>query len=60
VLKAINVHLNKERKKDGLPAVEPCEALDLIGVPALEGSIIAIRLSRLEMDADECISAYRN
>ena len=31
VLKSIMTRLNLERKKNGLPAVKPCEVFDLIG-----------------------------
>ncbi|RYP59758.1 hypothetical protein DL770_010141 [Monosporascus sp. CRB-9-2] len=44
ILRGIMTRLNDERKISGLPAVKPCELFDLIG--------------RLEMDVDECISAY--
>ncbi|OQE24908.1 hypothetical protein PENFLA_c009G08160 [Penicillium flavigenum] len=39
-------------------AVNPCEIFDLIGGTST-GGLIAIMLGRLEMDGEQCISAYR-
>lgn len=57
ILKSVMTLLNHERQKKGLPSVKPCEIFDLIGGTST-GGLIAIMLGRLEMDVDECISAY--
>ncbi|OBT93612.2 hypothetical protein VE01_08085 [Pseudogymnoascus verrucosus] len=60
ILKSIMDRLNHERKKTAnLPPVKPCELFDLIGGTST-GGLIAIMLGRLEMDVDECITAYSN
>ncbi|KIM98305.1 hypothetical protein OIDMADRAFT_202122, partial [Oidiodendron maius Zn] len=57
ILKSIMNRLNHERKAAALPPVKPCEIFDLIG-GTNTGGLIAIMLGRLEMDVDECITAY--
>jgi len=57
ILKNIMARLNRERRTTNLPPVKPCEIFDLIGGTST-GGLIAIMLGRLEMDVDECISAY--
>ncbi|KAF4167438.1 hypothetical protein CNMCM6936_005054 [Aspergillus lentulus] len=57
ILKTIMDRLNRERCDAKLPSVKPCEVFDLIGGTST-GGLIAIMLGRLEMDVDECISAY--
>ncbi|KAH8745706.1 kinase subdomain-containing protein, partial [Hyaloscypha sp. PMI_1271] len=58
ILKIIMDRLNDERKKTAnLPPVKPYEVFDLIGGTST-GGLIAIMLGRLEMDVDECITAY--
>ncbi|KAF2186325.1 hypothetical protein K469DRAFT_726351 [Zopfia rhizophila CBS 207.26] len=48
----------RTRQAANLASVKPCEIFDLIGGTSTRGMPIAIMLSRLEMDVDECISAY--
>ncbi|KAJ6437506.1 reverse transcriptase [Purpureocillium lavendulum] len=57
ILRGVMKLLNHERKEKGLPLVKPCEIFDLIGGTST-GGLIAIMLGRLEMDVDECITAY--
>ncbi|KAF4633228.1 hypothetical protein G7Y89_g4890 [Cudoniella acicularis] len=57
ILKGLMTRLNNERKADNLLPVKPCEVFDIIGGTST-GGLIAIMLGRLEMDVDECISAY--
>ncbi|OAP55793.1 hypothetical protein AYL99_09945 [Fonsecaea erecta] len=57
ILKSLMGQLNHERQKAGAPALKPCELFDLIGGTST-GGLIAIMLGRLEMDVDECITAY--
>ncbi|KAK5354371.1 hypothetical protein LTS03_011888, partial [Exophiala xenobiotica] len=57
ILKALMTRLNHGRKENGAPPLKPCELFDLIGGTST-GGLIAIMLGRLEMDVDECISAY--
>ncbi|KGO50821.1 Acyl transferase/acyl hydrolase/lysophospholipase [Penicillium expansum] len=57
ILKNIMAGVNRQRQKSSLPAVKPCEIFDLIGGTST-GGLIAIMLGRLEMDVDECITAY--
>ncbi|KAF2477222.1 FabD/lysophospholipase-like protein [Lindgomyces ingoldianus] len=57
VLKSVMDRLNHERNTAGLPPAKPCEVFDLIGGTST-GGLIAIMLGRLEMDVDECITAY--
>ncbi|KJZ69480.1 hypothetical protein HIM_11122 [Hirsutella minnesotensis 3608] len=57
ILKSVMTLLNHERKEIGLPSVKPCDIFDLIGGTST-GGLIAVMLGRLEMDVDECISAY--
>ncbi|KAK4867695.1 hypothetical protein LT330_001205 [Penicillium expansum] len=57
ILKNIMAGVNRRRQKSSLPAVKPCEIFDLIGGTST-GGLIAIMLGRLEMDVDECITAY--
>ncbi|KAF4222147.1 hypothetical protein CNMCM5878_006742 [Aspergillus fumigatiaffinis] len=57
ILKTIMDRLNRERCDAKLPSVKPCQVFDLIGGTST-GGLIAIMLGRLEMDVDECISAY--
>ncbi|KAI9688258.1 MAG: hypothetical protein M1822_001764 [Bathelium mastoideum] len=57
ILRGLMSRLNKRRQNVGLPAVKPCELFDLIGGTST-GGLIAIMLGRLEMDLDECITAY--
>jgi Patatin-like phospholipase len=72
ILKGIMAQLNQARQAANLPSVKPCEVFDLIGgtstggyvehsfpaVPSNMSRLVAIMLGRLEMDVDECISAY--
>src|SRR4029077_17082567 len=72
ILKGIMAQLNQARQATNLPSVKPCEVFDLIGgtstggyvdhsfpaVPSNMSRLVAIMLGRLEMDVDECISAY--
>jgi Patatin-like phospholipase len=71
-LKELMTQLNQARQAADLPSVKPCEVFDLIGgtstggyaeysfpaVPSNMSRLIAIMLGPLEMDVDECISAY--
>ncbi|KAG0650465.1 Kinesin light chain [Hyphodiscus hymeniophilus] len=57
IIKALMSTINEERKQDGQPSVKPCQLFDLIGGTST-GGIIAIMLGRLEMDIDDCITAY--
>ncbi|OQV11228.1 hypothetical protein CLAIMM_15091, partial [Cladophialophora immunda] len=57
ILKSLMTQLNHERQKSGASALKPCELFDLIGGTST-GGLIAIMLGRLEMDVDECITAY--
>ncbi|KAF2176554.1 kinase subdomain-containing protein [Zopfia rhizophila CBS 207.26] len=57
ILKGIMDRLNHERKP--LPPVKPCGVFDLIGGTST-GGLVAIMLGRLEMDVDECITAYKD
>ncbi|KAK1948758.1 phospholipase, patatin family protein, partial [Colletotrichum sublineola] len=57
ILKGIMDRLNHERERTKLPSVKPCQVFDLIGGTGT-GGLIAIMLGCLEMDVDECISAY--
>jgi len=45
------------QKRENLPPVKPCEVFDLIDGTST-GGLIAIMLGRLQMDVDECITAY--
>ncbi|PYH43058.1 FabD/lysophospholipase-like protein [Aspergillus saccharolyticus JOP 1030-1] len=56
ILKGLMDRLNLKRA-DGSPPKKPCEVFDLIGGTST-GGLIAIMLGRLEMDVDECITAY--
>ncbi|CAO2649239.1 Nn.00g066240.m01.CDS01 [Neocucurbitaria sp. VM-36] len=58
-MQRLMVRLNTERHELGLPSVKPCEVFDLIGGTST-GGLIAIMLGRLEMDVEECITAYNN
>jgi Patatin-like phospholipase len=72
ILKSLMARLNQARQAANLPSLMPCEVFDLIGgtstggyvghsfpaVPSNVSRLIAIMLGRLEMDVDECISAY--
>lgn len=72
ILKGLMARLNHERQEANLARVKPCEVFDLIGgtstggyvdsssAPALTNlcRLIAIMLGRLEMDVEECITAY--
>jgi hypothetical protein len=72
ILKGLMRRLNHERQAGNLPPAKPCEVFDLIGGTSTGGYVdslfsahstdisrlIAIMLGRLEMDVDECISAY--
>ena len=72
ILKGLMTRLNNQRRDAGLPSVKPCEIFDLIGGTSTGGYVgnhvarestntarlIAIMLGRLEMDVDECITAY--
>jgi hypothetical protein len=72
ILKGLMARLNYERQVANLPPVKPCEIFDLIGGTSTGGYVdsistvkatdisrlIAIMLGRLEMDVDECVSAY--
>lgn len=74
VLKGLMARLNRELEAKLLPPVKPCEVFDLIGGTSTGGYVgtlflvafadaarlIAIMLGRLEMDVDECISAYED
>ncbi|KAF2466110.1 uncharacterized protein BDR25DRAFT_269263 [Lindgomyces ingoldianus] len=55
ILKGLMDRLNQDQKN--VPPLKPCEVFDLIGGTST-GGLIAIMLGRLEMDADECITAY--
>ncbi|KAF2192161.1 kinase subdomain-containing protein, partial [Zopfia rhizophila CBS 207.26] len=57
ILKGLMDQLNQARRAANLPPVKPCEIFDLIGGTST-GGLIAIMLGRLEMDVNECISAY--
>ncbi|KAF2202719.1 kinase subdomain-containing protein [Delitschia confertaspora ATCC 74209] len=57
IVKSIIDQLNHERKAANLASVKPCEVFDLIGGTST-GGLIAIMLGRLEMDVDQCITAY--
>ncbi|RMZ90279.1 hypothetical protein DV736_g2495, partial [Chaetothyriales sp. CBS 134916] len=57
ILKSLMLQLNHERQKMGTSALKPCEVFDLIGGTST-GGLITIMLGRLEMDVDECITAY--
>ncbi|KAH0551380.1 hypothetical protein GP486_007405, partial [Trichoglossum hirsutum] len=57
ILKCLMTKLNQARQAADLPSVKPCEVFDLIGGTST-GGLIAIMLGRLEMDVDNCISAY--
>ncbi|EXJ96330.1 hypothetical protein A1O1_01456 [Capronia coronata CBS 617.96] len=57
ILKSIMTRLNHERRESGASELKPCELFDLIGGTST-GGLIAIMLGRLEMDVDECITAY--
>ncbi|EMT74141.1 Calcium-independent phospholipase A2-gamma [Fusarium odoratissimum] len=57
VLKRIMDGLNAERKRSGQSPQKPADIFDLIGGTST-GGLIAIMLGRLQMDVDECISAY--
>ncbi|KAI9753723.1 MAG: hypothetical protein M4579_005014, partial [Chaenotheca gracillima] len=57
ILKGLMARLNHERKIANLQPVKPCEVFDLIGGTST-GGLIAVMLGRLEMDVDECITAY--
>ncbi|KAL5116347.1 hypothetical protein ACEQ8H_005695 [Pleosporales sp. CAS-2024a] len=57
ILKGIMTRLNSHRQVSSLPSLKPCEVFDLIGGTST-GGLIAIMLGRLEMDVDECITAY--
>ncbi|KAH0551782.1 hypothetical protein GP486_007001 [Trichoglossum hirsutum] len=59
ILKGLMSRLNHERQRKNLPPVKPCEVFDLMGGTSTGGHVlIAIMLGRLEMDVDECVSAY--
>src|SRR5271154_5451480 len=72
ILQGIMARLNHDRQATNLRPVKPCEVFDLIGGTSTGGygnhyslldptdisRLIAIMLGRLEMDVDECISAY--
>jgi Patatin-like phospholipase len=72
ILKGLMTQLNQARQAADLPSVKPCEVFDLIGGTSTGGYVehsfpavlsnmsrlIAIMLGRLEMDVDECVSAY--
>ncbi|KAI9763277.1 MAG: hypothetical protein M1839_006524, partial [Geoglossum umbratile] len=59
VLKGLMAKLGQARQAANLPPVKPCQVFDLIGGTST-GGLIAIMLGRLEMDVDDCISAYTN
>ncbi|CVK94922.1 related to calcium-independent phospholipase A2 [Fusarium mangiferae] len=59
VLKRIMDGYNAERKKLGQSPQKPADIFDLIGGTST-GGLIAIMLGRLQMDVDECISAYND
>jgi hypothetical protein len=72
ILKGLMARLNHERQVANLPPLKPCQVFDLIGGTSTGGCVepsspldttditrlIAIMLGRLEMDVDDCISAY--
>ncbi|QGJ00614.1 hypothetical protein CEK26_002058 [Fusarium fujikuroi] len=62
VLKRIMDGHNAERKRLGRSAQKPADIFDLIGGTSTGGiaRLIAIMLGRLQMDVDECISAYND
>ncbi|KAK4235071.1 phospholipase [Achaetomium macrosporum] len=51
--------LNSKRKERSLPPLKPCDVFDLIGGTST-GGLIVIMLGRLEMDVDQCITAYND
>ncbi|KZF26958.1 FabD/lysophospholipase-like protein [Xylona heveae TC161] len=59
ILKELMDGLNHERKKANPNSLrmKPCDIFDLIGGTST-GGLLAIMLGRLEMDVDQCISAY--
>ncbi|CAG8358973.1 unnamed protein product [Penicillium salamii] len=57
ILQRIMHQINDARGKNNKPSVKPCEVFDLIGGTST-GGLIAIMLGRLEMDVDDCITAY--
>ncbi|KAF5630109.1 calcium-independent phospholipase A2 [Fusarium sp. NRRL 52700] len=59
VLKRIMDGHNAERNKFGQSPQKPADIFDLIGGTST-GGLIAIMLGRLQMDVDECISAYND
>ncbi|EGU85090.1 hypothetical protein FOXB_04404 [Fusarium oxysporum f. sp. conglutinans Fo5176] len=59
VLKRIMDGHNAKREKLGQSPQKPADIFDLIGGTST-GGLIAIMLGRLQMDVDECISAYNN
>ncbi|SCO58413.1 related to calcium-independent phospholipase A2 [Fusarium fujikuroi] len=59
VLKRIMDGHNADRKRLGRSAQKPADIFDLIGGTST-GGLIAIMLGRLQMDVDECISAYND
>ncbi|EXM14370.1 hypothetical protein FOTG_17220 [Fusarium oxysporum f. sp. vasinfectum 25433] len=59
VLKRIMDGHNAKREKLGQSLQKPADIFDLIGGTST-GGLIAIMLGRLQMDVDECISAYND
>ncbi|KAH7205628.1 acyl transferase/acyl hydrolase/lysophospholipase [Fusarium oxysporum] len=59
VLKRIMDGHNAKREKLGQSPQKPADIFDLIGGTST-GGLIAIMLGRLQMDVDECISAYND
>ncbi|TGZ77584.1 FabD/lysophospholipase-like protein [Ascodesmis nigricans] len=57
ILKRLMEQLSRERQGSSQQLFKPCEAFDLIGGTGT-GGLIAIMLSRLEMDVNECILSY--
>ncbi|KAF2470925.1 FabD/lysophospholipase-like protein [Lindgomyces ingoldianus] len=57
ILKGLMDRLNQTRRASSLARMKPYEVFDLIGGTGT-GWLIAIMLGQLQMDIDECISAY--
>ncbi|KAI9773738.1 MAG: hypothetical protein M1839_002009 [Geoglossum umbratile] len=57
VLKGLTAKLSQGCQAANLPSVKPCKVFYLIGGTST-GGVIAIMLGWLEMDVDDCISAY--
>ncbi|KFY31884.1 hypothetical protein V493_00710 [Pseudogymnoascus sp. VKM F-4281 (FW-2241)] len=59
ILKELMTRLNQSRKAANLEVIKPCHVFDLIAGTGV-GGLIAIMLGRLEMDVNECISAFNS